>query len=1047
MDPLTALSLAGTVVQFVDFGTKLFSEIFQLYKMSGGTLKANDELKLVVGNLKCVVLKLQQSSDVILGAETRPLSEDDQRQEDSFRQICHEALQIAEEILERLRRLTIERTDGDGMMKRAGQSLSTAIRAAWSKDETRALLKRLSTFKDNLNSRLLFSIRKNLDESAIRASSRFDAIDTQTQQILISVLKVHNDLPQDIMSSVTKLLSRAQALNHNEHHITRQMITEMLNARSQSDTLAEITAKIEMLDVGHAEEQRLRLSVQKKLLESLRYPDMTSRYEDVLQAHPKTFEWIFADPSQKAIPWSDFPHWLQDEGGIYWISGKAGSGKSTLMKHIYDDPGTKVHLQQWGRYQEGIPRDKKLYSRSSDLDQQFASADPWSIQQLQDGFRRLVCQDQVSTKFCFLVDGLDEFEGDTLDLCAFFQEASRLNPENAKFCLSSRPWVQFQSNFEGCATLRLQDLTCDDIKLYVKEKFGQNAAFRKLELQDPDLVSTLTDEIVDKAEGVFLWVRVVVGQLLIGVSNRDSISQLWKCLRSFPGDLHPLYTTMLSQIDPIYLEWASKAFQIMRKSVQYGSDPFKRSSSHLEPGLFQETPTLVLRETGVRPLTVGSLHIALKDEDDFRDIGPIPDKAFSLVCEDTPIHLTARCAGLLEVSTVPGTALSQEDRVTYMHRTARDFVEEPRQFAEILSWADPKVWSPCVSMLKASVILLEAELRGEEDQTLECASIGGLYTEAHWNIKLGLPIHRGSWIVEIAHDVMVYAHYADDHTRTRGLQTSLLKRFMAWKSHWLPLPVIGSDFKDEFFLEQATVFCLSGYVRDVLSKADPSRSKTIAETLLHSLCSAAHLEWAEVPEFTAKMVRTLLELSWTPPLSASPGVYPKYSSEAYWPIVASSATGYFIAPSLIPHFVKSHVAVLNAFITVRIDPTRRGIQVPSDVKCFTKGLEGEILVQLLPYETHKEDISSGVIYRYCNAAVYRNVLQHRKDTLEKELKRKRELDSANDGSSDLSGQDIVELADGQSMPGTKRVKMYQHWNGACNCVSHDWCSCLILPTI
>lgn len=29
--------------------------------------------------------------------------------------------------------------------------------------------------------------------------------------------------------------------------------------------------------------------------------------------------------------------WLESGSGVYWISGKAGSGKSTLMKHLFWD--------------------------------------------------------------------------------------------------------------------------------------------------------------------------------------------------------------------------------------------------------------------------------------------------------------------------------------------------------------------------------------------------------------------------------------------------------------------------------------------------------------------------------------------------------------------------------------------------------------------------------------------------------------------------------------------------------------------------------------
>ncbi|KAE8447050.1 hypothetical protein EG329_011185 [Mollisiaceae sp. DMI_Dod_QoI] len=766
MDPLSALSVAGTIVQLVDFGNKLFQETFQLYKSGTGVLKKHEELKLIIGDLKSVIFKLRQNSDVALGAAARPLSAEDQEQEASFHRICNEALQIAEMLLQRLERLQAEIDAGDGKMKNMRRSINATIRAAWSKDEIKSLLQRLSVFKESLNSRLIFSLRyprlpyslslfsfsfnitrEKLDADSVRASDRFDTLDTQTKQILVSMLRAHSDMPQDIINPITKLLCRLQVLNQDEHLATRQMIIELRNAQSDSAKLNEITANIEMLDVGDKEEKELRLSIDRKLLEYLKYPAMTYRYEDVLQAHPKTFDWIFASKAIEKLPWSDFNKWLRSEGGIYWISGKAGSGKSTLMKHIFDDPRTKTYLQQWGQPQMGLQANKerpvviatfffwnsgteiqksqlgllrsllfqvlgkhrdlipiclpnrwaKQYSGSLDLGEEIAP-EPWSLPQLTDAFRKLVCQQDIPLKLCFFIDGLDEFGGNTIQLCHFLREISRSNPANAKFCLSSRPWAEFQTNFEGYATLRLQDMTVGDIRIYVDEKFHQDPGFLKLKVGQPEYATAFINEIVEKAEGVFLWVQVVVRLLLTGVAKRDSMAQLWQRLRSFPRDLYPLYSAMLLQIKPVYLEWASKAFQIKRRSTQLQSDPFQKLDRNSESA------------DGVSELRVGSLYLALANNDDIHTMSSMSDAALAAACEDTYVHLAARCAGLLEVSIFPKEAvLSPGDRVIYMHRTARDFLEQPTQWANILSWVDPLAFSANFAMMKASINLLEMQ--------------------------------------------------------------------------------------------------------------------------------------------------------------------------------------------------------------------------------------------------------------------------------------------------------------------------------------------------
>jgi hypothetical protein len=74
---------------------------------------------------------------------------------------------------------------------------------------------------------------------------------------------------------------------------------------------------------------------------------MNDRYDRIEDAFAKTFDWIFQKPNPCTQPWSDFSKWLSHGNGIYWINGKAGSGKSTLMRYIYEDPRTPASLQHW----------------------------------------------------------------------------------------------------------------------------------------------------------------------------------------------------------------------------------------------------------------------------------------------------------------------------------------------------------------------------------------------------------------------------------------------------------------------------------------------------------------------------------------------------------------------------------------------------------------------------------------------------------------------------------------------------------------------------
>jgi hypothetical protein len=61
MNRSTALSLAGNIIQFVDFGTKLFTDVGELYRSLAGSLTINDEKELVTTDLQVLIKKLRDS--------------------------------------------------------------------------------------------------------------------------------------------------------------------------------------------------------------------------------------------------------------------------------------------------------------------------------------------------------------------------------------------------------------------------------------------------------------------------------------------------------------------------------------------------------------------------------------------------------------------------------------------------------------------------------------------------------------------------------------------------------------------------------------------------------------------------------------------------------------------------------------------------------------------------------------------------------------------------------------------------------------------------
>lgn len=81
------------------------------------------------------------------------------------------------------------------------------------------------------------------------------------------------------------------------------------------------------------------------------FEEIDDREDAVAKTYDDTYTWIFEEEPTKRDDrdlWSSFPAWLHSKTeSLYWITGKPGSAKSTLIKHILHSHLLKGHLQTW----------------------------------------------------------------------------------------------------------------------------------------------------------------------------------------------------------------------------------------------------------------------------------------------------------------------------------------------------------------------------------------------------------------------------------------------------------------------------------------------------------------------------------------------------------------------------------------------------------------------------------------------------------------------------------------------------------------------------
>ena len=141
-----------------------------------------------------------------------------------------------------------------------------------------------------------------------------------------------------------------------------------LNEGAQAAPLSE-EAKVNIRRLRGIQEEALDVLAEKRILNSLAFDEMHHRVGQITEAYPGTFSWFFSDkPTQNETGFesppssikptgsiseakpdarSRFTNWLSSGTGIFHISGRMGSGKSTLMKYLSGHSRTKGEIGNW----------------------------------------------------------------------------------------------------------------------------------------------------------------------------------------------------------------------------------------------------------------------------------------------------------------------------------------------------------------------------------------------------------------------------------------------------------------------------------------------------------------------------------------------------------------------------------------------------------------------------------------------------------------------------------------------------------------------------
>ncbi|KAI0020425.1 hypothetical protein F4780DRAFT_372179 [Xylariomycetidae sp. FL0641] len=673
MDALSALSLAATVTQFVSFASKLVSKASEIHDSISGFPKDELNVETVYSELELLSHELDAkyaaTSAVTVDRIFAPHVQ-------AVRTLSRSCQADSNELLALLQKLKVE-----GNTTR-WKSFRKALQVAWKHSEIKGFDERLRRTQVTLalqfsafTSILLPKFMSTCNDWRLEQKTQLDEI-----QGLVKSIQMH--LPQGSQHAEVRL---PDDFKFNEVQVVQQQLS-----------------RLSLTTFNVAKQQRT--------LKSLRYEAFNRRRESIPDAHERTFRWAF-EYGRIGMIKTRLHNWLLSSDGVFWVSGKPGSGKSTFMKFLADNHQVQKALESWAgpdklvigshyfwihgtsmqKTQEGLlrgllfdvfrhcPQLLDLVCVGDGAFDEASSSDrtepwTWTLKKLRATLANIGRQKSLPVRICFFIDGLDEYDGDHLAICEDFLQLA--SSRQVKICLSSRAWPVFEDAFgeELDKKLYIHELTHDDICIYTEDRLRSHPRWRYLTEQvGSETSAQLIEEVAGKASGVFLWVFLVTKLLRDGLTNDDTLAELQARLDGFPPDLYDFFRHMLDTVEPFY---QAKLAGFLQFCLVAG---------------------------GPRPVILYAFHEQEYENQNYATdmpCGKLPPEKVTQMERRTRRRINALSKGLLETT--------NDSCVDFLHRTVADFLKT-HEISKLLSQKSTSWFHPRISFMKTSLAIVKTQ--------------------------------------------------------------------------------------------------------------------------------------------------------------------------------------------------------------------------------------------------------------------------------------------------------------------------------------------------
>ncbi|KAL5428442.1 hypothetical protein PMIN05_011060 [Paraphaeosphaeria minitans] len=680
---LPAVGLAACALQLLDFATKILIKDHDVYQPRVGAGVQNVQL------LRAVTHELYRLNEALYESRFEKTLHEKKtgKLEDATQHLLRLCESTHETVVPLIEGLILAQSKSEGV-EATWTNLREPLMTVWTKGGITTQKKRMQTQRKEIELALLRALKAYIDPSSEKGLSMTNLEDTQA---------VHQQLWQ--------------------HEAVEAISTNDWKAKNKKH-LEEFSKLVDNLVLADTEVRFRGL-----IFAGLHFPEQDDRLYSISKPSEESFQWIWNSRQQGK---GSFPVWLGDTSGqnVFWLTGKPGSGKSTLMKYLFRNEELFPFLERWSGHSPGILTGFFLWNCGTDLQKttigmlrtvlyealqdmifgpleedpsivqrifserwkQFSSygggIHPFSLSELRTAFDLLLSD--KTKKFLLMIDGLDELDDDPTNALAVLISAS--NRENVKVCISSRPSVIYQATFKDWPSLELNKWTRRGIQDYVLYAFDQNDTMFNIPAEQSDGTEerAIITTLIDKANGVFLWASLATEFLIQSTKATDDVSKIRWRVNALPQELEALLMYMFDNLDPQHFLQAAQLFRLV--------------DAHGYPSLLPltsayDSDTRSALEAETRPLSVGEV---MTRSEKMRNVLVFKCKNLLSIFEAAPTDTQRTSVEVADLA---------HYKVNYAHRCIRDFLRtyemrsriakatDYESFAEDEHWANAHLWT------------------------------------------------------------------------------------------------------------------------------------------------------------------------------------------------------------------------------------------------------------------------------------------------------------------------------------------------------------------